>query len=133
MDIVLYEVMLGCGPDRSVVGAELSENFGSHWHCFFRNWSCHKRIWCNLFIFSVLPEELMKLIKFNHIPDTFCCKQELAENGERTGAVCSNNEEYQIGTCGIPVQGMRTVLLFSCGDILWQTEMINKSYIGHTT
>jgi hypothetical protein len=60
----------------------------------------------------------MNLIKFNHIADTVSCKQELAENDDKTGAVCSNNEEYQVGTCGIPVQGMITVLLFSCDDFL---------------
>lgn len=70
----------------------------------------------------------MKLIKLNHIADTVCCKQELAENDEKTETVCSNNEAFQVGTCDIPGQGMSTVLLFSCDDILWQKEMINKSY-----
>lgn len=72
----------------------------------------------------------MKLIKLNRISDTVCCKQELAENDEKTGTVCSNNEEFQVGSCDIPVQGMSTVLLFSWDDILWQTDMIN--HIGHT-
>lgn len=72
----------------------------------------------NLSISSALPKELMKLIEFNYIADGVSCKQELAENGEETGAVSSNNEAYEVGTCGIPVRGMNTVLLFSCDDIL---------------